>query len=265
MATEPIWDKFLTQRDKRVFETSGYGARAGFGKRPAVVVIDVTYNFTGERSEPILDSMKTWRCSCGEDAWVSVPYIRNLIDAAHRKRIPVIYSTTTRRPDNWDAGSWAWKNTRNPEDVTRNTTNVDDNDIIAELAPEPQDLVVIKHKPSVFFGTPFNSFLMDLGCDSLLITGTTTSGCVRATVVDAFSYNYRATVVEECCFDRAQASHATSLCDMHAKYADVVSTAETVKYVESLPDDLFANLPTGTPRKKDRPIKPPRMGRRARR
>jgi nicotinamidase-related amidase len=161
----------------------------------------------------------------------------------------VIYSTTTRRPDNWDAGSWAWKNTRNPEDVTRNVKNYDGNDIVSELEPEPQDLIIIKHKPSVFFGTPFQSFLMDLGCDSLLVTGTTTSGCVRATAVDSFSYNYRTIVVEEACFDRAQTSHATSLCDMHAKYADVVSTDETVGYIETLADDLFSNLPTGVPRR----------------
>jgi len=249
MTKQPIWDPFLTPRDKSVFAASGYGARAGFGKRPALVVIDVTYNFTGDRPEPILDSMKTWRCSCGEDAWVSIPYIRRLIDAAHRKRIPVIYSTTTRRPDNWDAGSWAWKNTRNPEDVTRNVKNYDGNDIVSELEPAPQDLIIIKHKPSVFFGTPFQSFLMDLGCDSLLVTGTTTSGCVRATAVDSFSYNYRTIVVEEACFDRAQTSHATSLCDMHAKYADVVSTDETVGYIETLADDLFSNLPTGVPRR----------------
>ena len=77
----------------------------------------------------------------------------------------------------------------------------------------------------------------------MIVVGTT-SGCVRATVVDAFSLNYRVTLAEEGCFDRSEASHAVSLCDMHAKYADVVSTAEILSYIEQLPADLF-NLPTG--------------------
>ena len=99
-------------------------------------------------------------------------------------------------------------------------------------------------KPSVFLGTPLLSFLVLLGADSLIVAGTTTSGCVRATVVDAFSNNYRVAIVEEGCFDRSQASHALSLCDMNAKYADVVRLEETLAYIEALPKGLF-NLPAG--------------------
>jgi maleamate amidohydrolase len=248
MTTEPIWNKFLTARDKQMWAASGYGMRVGFGSRPALVIIDMNYNFTGDRSEPILESIKRWRNSCGEEAWNAVPVIRNLIDAAHHKCLPVIYSTGVKRPDNWDAGGWAWKNKRNAEDVTKNTSNLDGNAIIVELAPQPEDIVIYKHKPSLFFGTPFISFLNDMGCDSLLVAGTTTSGCVRATVIDAFSYNYRVAVVEEACFDRSQASHAVSLCDMHAKYADVVRAAEVLTYIDGLPKGIFKNLPSGKPR-----------------
>lgn len=248
MSTEPVWNRFLTPRDREMWAISGYGARAGFGTRPALIVVDVNYNFTGDRSEPILDSIKRWRNSCGEDAWKAVPVIRSLIGAAHDRKLPVIYTTGTRRPDNWDAGSWAWKNSRNAEDVGGRIANVDGNAIVHELSPQPQDIVIYKHKPSAFFGTPLASFLTDLGCDSLLVTGTTTSGCVRATVIDAFSYNFRVTVVEEGCFDRAQASHAMSLCDMHAKYADVVSASEVLSYIEGLPERLFDGLPSGRPR-----------------
>jgi isochorismate hydrolase len=99
--------------------------------------------------------------------------------------------------------------------------------------------VIKKQKPSGFFGTNLASYLTLLGCDSVIVVGTTTSGCVRATVVDAFSLNYRVTLAEEGCFDRSEASHAVSLCDMHAKYADVVSTAEILSYIEQLPVDLL--------------------------
>ena len=112
------------------------------------------------------------------------------------------------------------------------------------IAPQPRELVIRKHKPSAFFGTPLASFLVQLGVDSLLLAGTTTSGCVRATAVDAFSQNYRVAVVEEGCFDRGQASHALSLFDLHAKYADVVSLAETLAFVEGLPGGVF-ELPPG--------------------
>jgi maleamate amidohydrolase len=89
------------------------------------------------------------------------------------------------------------------------------------------------------------SYLTLLGCDNLIVTGCTTSGCVRATVIDAFSYNIRAAVVEDACFDRSEASHALSLCDMHAKYADVMPAQEIRTFVATLSDDLFPNLPLG--------------------
>src|SRR6202040_2688528 len=81
---ERIWDKFLTERDKTVFAASGYGAPAGFGKRPALLVIDVNWAFCGERPEPILESIKRWRTSCGEESWVALGYIKQLIEAARQ-------------------------------------------------------------------------------------------------------------------------------------------------------------------------------------
>src|SRR3989442_8421990 len=86
--TEPIWNRFLTERDKAVFAAAGYGARAGFGQRPALLVIDVNYNFCGDRREPILESIKRWRNSCGAEAWDGVARIRELIDAAHARACP---------------------------------------------------------------------------------------------------------------------------------------------------------------------------------
>jgi nicotinamidase-related amidase len=183
MSKEPIWNQFLTERDKKMWAVSGYGANAGYGKRPALLVIDVNYNFAGDRSEPILEAIKRWRNACGEEGWAAVPVIRSLIDAAHERKIPVIFSTNSRRPDNWDAGSWAWKNSRNAEDAATRQNN-----------------------------------------------------------------NFRVAIAEEGCFDRSQASHAMSLCDMHAKYADVVSAENMLGYVKALPDGLFTNLPSDRPR-----------------
>jgi nicotinamidase-related amidase len=242
--TEPVWNKFLTERDKAVFASAGYGARAGFGKRPALLVIDVNYNFCGDKPEPILESIKRWPNSCGEDAWIGLAAIKRLIEAARAKGVPVIYTTAAFRADDWDIGSWGWKNSRSDEWAGAPRSNLDGNTIMPDIAPGPRDIVVIKQKPSAFHGTPLQSYLTLLGCDSVLVTGTTTSGCVRATVLDAFSNNYRVTIAEEGCFDRSQASHAINLCDMHAKYADVVSTDEVIGYIGKLPSGLF-ELPKG--------------------
>lgn len=241
--SERVWDKFLTERDKAVFAAGGFGARGGFGKRPGLLVVDVNWAFCGERPEPILESIKRWRTSCGEESWVALDYIKRLIEAARAKGLPVIYTTGERRPDNWDAGSWRWKSSRG-EEPARSNNGRDGNEIVAMIAPGPKDIVIRKQKPSGFFGTNLTSYLTLLGCDSVVVVGTTTSGCVRATVVDAFSFNYRVILAEEGCFDRSQASHALSLCDMHAKYADVVPTAEILAYFDQLPGDLF-ELPTG--------------------
>jgi maleamate amidohydrolase len=237
--SEPIWNQFLTERDKAVFDAAGYGTRQGFGKRPALLIIDVNYAFCGERPEPILDSIKKWRNSCGEESWVSIGYIRKLIDAAHEKGLPVIYTTGIRREDNWDSGGWSWKNSRNGEKPRATGVNRDGNDIVDEIAPSPQDIVVLKQKPSGFFGTNMLSYLILLGCDSVIVTGTTTSGCVRATVLDAFSNNFRVAIAEEGCFDRSQASHAINLCDMNAKYADVVTSDEVTGYFATLQAGMF--------------------------
>ena len=111
---------------------------------------------------------------------------------------------------------------------------------------------MLKQKPSGFFGSNMASYLTLLGCDSLIVTGTTTSGCVRATVLDGFSFNYRIALAEEGCFDRSQASHAINLCDMNAKYADVVKTDEVLAFFDTLPSGMY-ELPSGKSRCRKRP------------
>ena len=238
---EPLWMQYMSARDKAVLEASGYGANMGFGKRPALMIVDVSYNFVGAEPAPILESIKRWRNSCGEEGWAAIKVIRRLLDACHERGLPVFYSTNTRRPDGFDAGSWRWKNSRELEDTE---AEIGGNEIVADIAPSPQDVVLLKTKPSAFYGTPFNSFLVDLKVDSLIVVGVSTSGCVRATVIDAFSNNYRVAVVGEGCFDRVEVSHAINLCDMHAKYADVVGVEEALAFIGSLPKGMF-ELPGG--------------------
>lgn len=219
--TVPAWDAHLTDRDREVFRRSGHGRRQGFGTRPAILVVDVTYAFVGDRPEPILSSIERWHQSAGEDGWRAVAHIRTLLDAARAARVPIVYTAGV---DGADSGRWSDKNARRAENEARPERNT----IVPDIAPCPGDLVIRKEKPSAFFGTPLAAHLVRLGVDSLLVTGGTTSGCVRASAVDAFSYNYRVAIVEECVFDRGQASHAMSLFDLQQKYADVVTLADAL-------------------------------------
>lgn len=229
-----IWDRFLTERDKALNVASNFGQIGGFGQRPALLVIDVNYAFCGKRSQPILEAIKEYSTACGEDAWHAMPHICRLIDAAHDHVLPLIYTTGQRRADGWDSGSWTWKFAQR-QTATAVAGLPDGNLIVDDIAPLPHDIIVTKRKPSAFFGTDLASFLTLLRCDSLIVTGATTSGCVRATVLDAFSLNYRVTVVEEACFDRTESSHAISLFDMHSKYADVLGIDTVVEHISGMP------------------------------
>jgi maleamate amidohydrolase len=242
--TKRPWDPYLSERDRAVLAASGYGQLGGFGKRPVVLVVDVNYAFAGDRPEPILESIKRWPNSCGLEAWAAIEKIAGLLDVARAKGLPVIYTTSIRRPDGWDFGGWLWKSSRTLSEKPPSTNARKGSDIPDEIAPQPTDIVIRKRKPSAFHNTDLASYLVTLGADSLLVVGTTTSGCVRASVVDAFSHHYRVILAEDGCFDRTDVSHAINLFDMQAKYADVTTCAAIKDYVAALPDGLF-QLPSG--------------------
>lgn len=241
----PVWDKFLSAQDMAVFEASGYGVRIGFGQRPALLVVDVSYGFTGDRPEPVLKSISRWHNSCGEAAWRTIPITRSLIERFRARRLPVIYTTGSFRDDDWDTGSSRWKNARTTSTRSASQSSLDPNRIVDEIAPQSQDIVVLKQKPSAFLSTNRLHYLVLLQCDSIIVAGLTTSGCVRATVVDGYSYNFRVAVAEDACCDRFEFSHAASLFDMYTKYADIVPSVAVLEYVDTLRSDLFPNLPSG--------------------
>lgn len=227
--TDKPWDRFLTGRDQAVMAAAGYGARTGLGQRPALLVVDMTYNFCGDRPEPVLESIKRWRASCGAAAWEAIPRIAVLIAAARKTGVPVVYSLRDESP----GGRGNDKNRR------RGEAPPEGNRIVAELAPGPRDILIAKRKPSAFFGTDLLETLTRWRCDTLVIAGCTTSGCVRATAVDGFSHDFHIAVPADAVFDRAETSHAIGLFDMNAKYADVADTGALAAYFGALPQGLF--------------------------
>jgi len=231
--SDRIWDKFLTDKDKRIFQLAGYGKRGGFGTRPALFIIDVQYNFTGdEPGEMQEDGIKQYRTHCGEAGWQAVPHIERLLKIAREKNLPIFYTVSERRADMIDSGVQVGKSHRGGEKSSIEGSHA--TQTVAPLAPRPQDILIGKRKPSAFFGTIFMSHLNFLDVDTLIMTGCTTSGCLRATAVDAYSFNFKVVIPEETAFDRFEASHAINLFDLNCKYADVIPTDDVAAYLEGL-------------------------------
>lgn len=227
-----IWDDIISERDKAVYAAAGYGRRGGFGTRPAIMVIDVHYNFVGDKPEPILESIKKYRTSCGEWGWDVVHRLERLLPVARSKRVPIFYTVSERRPDLLDSGVQVAKSHRGTEKTVVAGTHA--TEIVAEVTPRPEDFLISKRKPSAFFGTPLMSQMNFLDVDTVILTGCTTSGCIRATCLDSFSYNFKTIVVEDCVFDRGEVTHAINLFDMNSKYADVISAEEVMEYLNKV-------------------------------
>ncbi len=225
-----VWDDFLTDRDVAVYQKAGYGQEAGFRDRPVLLVIDINYGFVGHEREDILTSIEHTRNSCGHAGWDAMESLVPVLEAARSNGVPVVYTTSDPRYETITALSWGAKNNRVNEGRP-SSVPVERNQIPEMIAPRPGETVIYKKKPSAFFGTPLIQVLVALGANQVLCCGASTSGCVRATVIDAFSYNFRVAVIEECTFDRGEASHAINLFDMHQKYADVVSAERVIDYL----------------------------------
>lgn len=224
------WDRFLTERDRQIAATAGYGAPMGPGRAPALILIDVTYAFCGEREQMTAETNRVYRNACGAAAWDAVDVMVTLRAAAHAAGVPVVYTKPVRaRADRRNRGRWLDKNRRGTEDMTPPPRAYD---IVDAIAPTPADVVIEKEKPSAFFATPLSAYLTDWGVDSVVLCGGVTSGCVRSTAIDGFSHNYRVGVVREATFDRIEASHWINLFDLDQKYADVISATGAGAYLK---------------------------------
>jgi maleamate amidohydrolase len=224
-----VWDAFLTERDKEHLANSSWGdrPRRGFGERPAVIVVDDYYQAVGVQREPLIESIKTWPSSCGIEGWDAIDKTVPLLAGAREASVPIIY---LHGMDSFPSpmGSRRLRGPRyeNLPEELRDKANA----IVDELEPQPEDLVLEKPGPSGFWGTPLQMHLTWLGIDTLIVVGESTSGCVRATVVDGATLRYQVGVVEECCFDRTEASHAMNLFDMSQKYADIIDVESAIHY-----------------------------------
>jgi maleamate amidohydrolase len=223
------WDDVIPLVERETYAMAGLGGTAGFGSRPALLVIDVQYRSMGDRPMPIREAIKHYPTSCGEAGWHAVAHIAKLIRLFREKKWPVIFPHVARKVDH-DHGAFSAK----IPGIMR--IPPEGYDFVREAAPEPGELLLPKTQASAFFGTPLATYLIGGGIDSLVVTGCTTSGCVRASVVDACALNFKSMVPSDAVYDRSPTSHAVNLFDIASKYADVASTQAVVERLRALPE-----------------------------
>ena len=207
------------REDEEFFKARGFGIKIGFGERPAIIVIDMLKGFT-DPNMPL-----------GANLDSQIEAQQPLLKVAHERNIPVIFSTVMYNDaDLKDAGLWGIK-MKGSFSLKAGTPAVE---IDPRLEMKSSDSLLVKKYASCFFGTDLVPRLTNQRVDTLIIVGCTTSGCVRATAVDAVQNGFRPMVVREGVGDRSASAHEQSLFDLNAKYADVVGLDETLQYLRTV-------------------------------
>ena len=216
------WKDVVPAKDLQTYES--FAREPYIGENPAMLCIDL-YNlvYKGGPGEPHeLD--KEYPNSCGKFAHNAIEPTKKLFAATRAAGVPIYYVTAQFNPHRVQS-------TRRREVIK---TTAHDCEIHDAFAPRPEDVVFRKERPSAFFGTPLIAHLNQRRIDSLIVCGESTSGCVRASVLEAHMYGLHVSVVEECVFDRAELTHKVNLFDMHHKYADVMKLEEVVAHLDSI-------------------------------
>ncbi len=221
------WQDVVSAEDLELYKH--YERELFIGRRPALLAIDL-YNMAYQGGpRPVHEVAKEFPSGCGEYAWNAIEPTRQLFAMARARGFPVFYTTGESRPE-------ARPNRTRATNRRPGRTGEDPLAIYEAFTPEPEDAIIYKQRASGFYGTPLVAHLTQAGVDSLIVCGESTSGCVRASVADAYSNGFHVVVAEECVFDRALLSHKVNLFDMHHKYADVMRLAEVAERLEAFPE-----------------------------
>lgn len=218
----PADDVRIGPETRQRYAEQGWGNEPiGFGDSPALVIVDMQVDFVDPGSPS----------TCAPIAQERLPAIQSLLNASRAVAIPVFFTQGIVDPSLIDVGLWKSKAHRNGRAEVLGTPGVE---IVPELAPLPSEHVVRKRRPSGFFASDLDFLLRSHKVDTLLVAGTSMSGCVRATVVDAFSHDYRVMVIRECVVDRGLDVLENNLFDVEAKYADVLGLSDVLTYLSGL-------------------------------
>jgi maleamate amidohydrolase len=219
------WKDVIPEADLQLY--AGWRRETFVGPRPALLAIDLYDLVYRGGPKPPIELNDHYPNTCGIFAHRAIEPTKKLFAAARRAGIPIFYCTQETRPNNRPKGAVSTRN-------QRPRPGPDAYSIYHEFTPKPSDVVIWKQRASAFQGSPLFSHLSILGIQSLIVCGESTSGCVRASVVDAYSSGFHVAVVEECTFDRAELTHKVNLFDLHHKYADVMHLDEVVAHLDGL-------------------------------
>jgi nicotinamidase-related amidase len=208
-----IWDDVIGEAERLAYEKAGWGGTVGFGSRPALLVVDMYRAFV-DPEYPF----------SAPDALAVADRIGELLEAFRARSLPVIFSTGILGGTPAERGRWKVRAT------TESALMQDPRayEIWPAFERREDEPVIAKRYPSAFFGTTLASVLTYHSTDTIVVTGTVTSGCVRATCLDGFNHNYRVIVPHEGVCDRGEVSHKVALFEIHMKYGDVVSAEEVI-------------------------------------
>jgi maleamate amidohydrolase len=226
------WQDVISADILRLY--SRYRRDVFVGQRPALVAIDLYDLVYQGGAKPMTEIAAEFPNACGEDAWNAIEPTKRIFAAARAARLPIFYTTNETRSDG-KPGDISATNGRSKHQPAMF-------EIMHEFAPAAGDVIVRKVRASAFFGTPLTAYLTQLGVTSVILMGETTSGCLRASAVDAYSHGFHVCIVEECCYDRNILSHKVNLFDLHHKYADVMHVGEVVADLERRTSFVDANL-----------------------
>lgn len=229
-AVSPIWHPFLSPLDLEHQAVVGEKTTAfGLGERPALVIVDNYYGALGDRGAGLLEAARAIRGACGPAGWAAVDVTVELLETARANGIPVVHIVQQiASPQRWLRFKWTQVE---PHDEAERLRVME---IIEPLRPIAGEPVIPKQSPSSFFGSMLNGVLRLRDVDSVVLVGNSTSGCIRASAVDAASLQYWVGVVADATFDRTEASHAMSLFDVNQKYADVAQSGAIHEYFRSV-------------------------------
>ena len=216
------WDDVIGEDERLI--ASRYAADRALGEHPALLLIDCYQKVFGDRAQPLVEAIDEYPATCGSAGWEALPHLEALLLGARQAHVPVVHTTGDTRPEA-RLGAATLRSRAPGEDEASGY------DIIAPLTPVDGEIVVRKSRASAFFGTPLSTWLRQLDVDTLVVAGETTSGCVRASVVDAYSHGFRVAVVEQATFDRSALSHKVNLFDLHLKYASVLHLDRALDYL----------------------------------
>ncbi len=212
------WMKLIPEAERRTYSRAGFHSDLKLGANPALIVVDVTYGFCGTEGLSLEAAIAEYPTACGPAAWKAMPRIARLIAQFRTRKLPVVFTLS-----DTNSTPFAGKATKSKR---LRPVGTGFNDFPAAILPREGEWVLAKTKASAFFQTPLPAYLAKQQVDTVVVCGVSTSGCVRATAVDACSHGYSTFVIDDCCFDRSYFAHCANLFDLDAKYAAVLSSDE---------------------------------------